>query len=186
MNHLKQTELFRRATHLSVANTQSVPTVAERVLNLKLLFEELKELAGAYGLDYTFSKICVDHGTQSNYYCGNITTELSGLDSKQYDAVEALDALADIQVVLDGAVLTSGLQHVFKDAMTEVFASNISKASIPYSEALQDQLAYANSGINVTLYGGGEGAWVLRREPDGKLMKPARFIAPNLHQFIQS
>lgn len=43
------------------------------------------------------------------------------------DPVATLDALADLQYVLSGAVLTFGFQKVFQDAFLEVHRSNMSK-----------------------------------------------------------
>ena len=43
------------------------------------------------------------------------------------DMVEVLDALTDLQYVLDGAYLSFGLQHVKQAAFDEVHRSNMSK-----------------------------------------------------------
>lgn len=185
MTHLNQTERFRRAALLPVADVQSAPSYAERVLNLSLLLEELAELADAYGMQLAFCQLM----EAKAFDCAGADTvamTFHATNTGDYNAVEALDALADIQVVLDGAVLTSGLQTVFHGALDEVFASNLTKTAVPYNEAVRDRAVYANAGTNVELFGGGagEGAWILKRATDGKLMKPARFVAPSLHHFI--
>lgn len=43
------------------------------------------------------------------------------------DLVECLDALADQQYVLDGAILALGMQNIFLDAFKEVHRSNMTK-----------------------------------------------------------
>ena len=41
--------------------------------------------------------------------------------------VEILDAVVDMQYILNGTILRHGLQHVFADAFNEVHRSNMSK-----------------------------------------------------------
>jgi len=74
------------------------------------------------------------------------------------DIVEVLDALTDIQYVLDGAYLSLGLAHLKETAFAEVQRSNLSKL-------------------------GADGK-PIRRESDGKVMKGPNYSAPNLTQFL--
>lgn len=74
------------------------------------------------------------------------------------DMVEVLDALTDIQYVLDGAYLSFGLQHLKETAFAEVQRSNMSKL--------------------------GEDGKPIRRESDGKVMKGPNYSAPDLAQFL--
>jgi len=71
----------------------------------------------------------------------------------------ALDALVDLQYVLDGAFLSLGLHNVKAAAFAEVHRSNMSKL-------------------------GADGKPV-RRESDGKVLKGPNFFRPNLQQFIE-
>lgn len=73
------------------------------------------------------------------------------------DMVEVLDALCDIQYVLDGTFLEFGLHRLESDAMAEVHASNMSKL-------------------------GADGKPVLRE--DGKVLKGPAFRRPDLAQFL--
>lgn len=73
------------------------------------------------------------------------------------DMTEVLDALCDIQFVLDGTFLEFGLHGVKDDAFQEVYRSNMSKL--------------------------GEDGRPVHRE-DGKVMKGPNFTPPNLAQFI--
>lgn len=75
------------------------------------------------------------------------------------DAVETLDALIDLQYVLDGAFLSFGMQALKEIAFDEVHRSNMSKL-------------------------GADGK-PIRREGDGKVMKGPNYFAPDLTKFIK-
>lgn len=76
------------------------------------------------------------------------------------DIVETLDALIDLQYVLDGAFLSFGLQDVKMEAFDEVHRSNMSKL--------------------------GEDGKPIRREGDGKVMKGPNYFKPDITQFIKA
>lgn len=75
------------------------------------------------------------------------------------DLVETLDALIDLQYVLDGAFLSFGLHHVKEAAFDEVHRSNMSKL--------------------------GEDGKPIRRESDGKVLKGPNYFRPDITQFIR-
>ena len=74
------------------------------------------------------------------------------------DPLETLDALIDLQYVLDGAFISFGMHHVKDDAFAEVHRSNMSKL--------------------------GEDGKPIRRPEDGKVMKGPNYFKPDLSQFI--
>ncbi|MBN8521305.1 MAG: nucleoside triphosphate pyrophosphohydrolase family protein [Alphaproteobacteria bacterium] len=76
------------------------------------------------------------------------------------DVLETLDALIDLQYVLDGAFLSFGLQHVKESAFAEVHRSNMSKL--------------------------GEDGQPIRRPEDGKVMKGPNYTPPDLTPFIKT
>ena len=76
------------------------------------------------------------------------------------DYVETLDALIDLQYVLDGAFLSFGMQDVKGVAFDEVHRSNMSKL--------------------------GEDGKPIRREGDGKVMKGPNYFKPDMAQFIKA
>jgi len=76
------------------------------------------------------------------------------------DLIETLDALIDLQYVLDGAFLSFGMQDVKNDAFNEVHRSNMSKL--------------------------GEDGKPIHREGDGKVMKGPNYFKPDMVQFIKS
>lgn len=75
------------------------------------------------------------------------------------DMQETLDALIDLQYVLDGAFLSFGMQEVKQAAFEEVHRSNMSKL--------------------------GEDGKPIRRESDGKVMKGPNYFKPDIAQFIE-
>ncbi len=75
------------------------------------------------------------------------------------DPQETLDALIDLQYVLDGAFLSFGMQAVKDLAFDEVHRSNMSKL--------------------------GEDGKPIRREGDGKVMKGPNYFAPDLSKFVK-
>ena len=76
------------------------------------------------------------------------------------DMVEVLDALTDIQYVLDGAYLSFGLHPVKQVAFEEVQRSNMSKL--------------------------GEDGKPIVREEDGKILKGPNYFKPDMAQFVKS
>ena len=74
------------------------------------------------------------------------------------DIVEVLDALTDIQYVLDGAYLSFGMQGLKTPAFEEVQRSNMSKL-------------------------GADGKPIVRPE-DGKILKGPDYSEPDLKQFL--
>ncbi len=75
------------------------------------------------------------------------------------DTLETLDALIDLQYVLDGAFLSFGLHNVKDAAFDEVHRSNMSKL--------------------------GEDGKPIRRPEDGKVMKGPNYFKPDLSKFVK-
>jgi len=88
-----------------------------------------------------------------------IEEELIELDEAilMEDQVKILDALSDLQYVLDGTYIAFGLDHVKQAAFEEVHRSNMAKL-------------------------GPDGKPIIRS--DGKILKPEGWQPPNLKQFI--
>jgi len=76
------------------------------------------------------------------------------------DILETLDALVDLQYVLDGAFLSFGLHNIKEIAFAEVHGSNMSKL--------------------------GEDGKPIVRESDGKILKGPNFYQPDLKKFLES
>lgn len=75
------------------------------------------------------------------------------------DLVEILDALGDLQYILDGTILTFGMQNIFEQAFNEIHRSNMSKLD--------------------------ENGKAIFRE-DGKILKSNNYSPPQLSQFIDA
>ncbi len=98
-------------------------------LRISLIFEELHELAVAYGEDRYFKNLCdaaIHKPTRT--------------DSP--NRVEQLDALVDLTYVTNGAVHESGFGECFDEAFDEVHCNNLTKAAATVEEAEASVLKY--------------------------------------------
>lgn len=101
------------------------------------------------------------------------------------DKVEMLDALVDLQYVLYGAVLTFGMQDVWKEAFENVHQSNMSKFCKTEEEAEATINMYLKRGISVYSEKVGE-LIVVYRTLDKKVMKSIDYIPASLSKFIDN
>lgn len=129
---------FHKRFGQAIEDDPHVDNTDRNTLRIDLLAEELVELAEALGLKLEFTYVA---------------------DGLPTDPVAALDALTDLQYVLDGAYLSLGFHRVKDAALAEVHRSNMSKL-------------------------GEDGKPVLR--DDGKILKPPGYSPPNLAQFISA
>lgn len=112
-----------------------------RQLRIKLLFEELTELAEAGDVKATLLTLCSDYITEifdknggvedadeSKITFKEMLSDREISDGDNVNKIEELDALADIMYVLCGKILTSGLHNVFERSFLKVHQNNMSKA----------------------------------------------------------
>ena len=126
----------------------------------KTTLEQVKEFHETYGLPVEATQTLGNAQTQElrvNLLAEEVEELKDALAAG--DLLEVLDALTDIQYVLDGAYLSFGLQGVKEAAFAEVHRSNMSKL--------------------------GEDGKPIRREGDGKVMKGPNYFKPDLAQFIE-
>ena len=123
--------------------------------------EQVREFHETYGLPVESAPNISDQKT-NDLRINLIAEELEELQEalKNNDIVETLDALIDLQYVLDGAFLSFGLHDVKEIAFAEVHRSNMSKL--------------------------GEDGKPIRRESDGKVMKGPNYFVPDMSQFTKS
>lgn len=123
--------------------------------------EQVREFHETYGLPVESVPNITDQKT-NDLRINLIAEELEELQEalKNNDIVETLDALIDLQYVLDGAFLSLGLHDVKEAAFAEVHRSNMSKL--------------------------GEDGKPIRRESDGKVMKGPNYFVPDMTQFIKT
>ena len=127
----------------------------------KSTIEQVQEFHETYGLPVKNSPDLTD--PQTNELRINLLAE--ELDELKValaedDKVEVLDALIDLQYVLDGAFLSLGFADVKEAAFNEVHRSNMSKL-------------------------GADGK-PIRREGDGKVMKGPNYFKPDMVQFVKN
>ncbi|GBL19266.1 hypothetical protein LBMAG37_05010 [Anaerolineae bacterium] len=126
----------------------------------KTTLEQVREFHETYGLPVKAAPDLSD-ARINGLRVSLLTEELEEFKAAVAAAnpLAALDALVDLQYVLDGAFLSLGLHAVKAAAFNEVHRSNMSKL-------------------------GADGK-PLRRESDGKVLKGPNFFQPNLQQFIE-
>lgn len=126
----------------------------------KTTLEQVREFHETYGLPVESAPNISDAKTNAlriNLLAEELEELKEALD--EGNVVEVLDALTDLQYVLDGAYLSFGLQDQKMAAFAEVHASNMSKL--------------------------GEDGKPIRRESDGKVLKGPNYFKPDLVQFIK-
>ena len=155
-------EFHETFEHPIGADSSHVEPLKTRQLRIKLLFEELAELAEAGDVRETFRNLCIIESEK------NTTGWLDVQDGDNVDKVEELDALADIQYVLNGKILSSGLQHVFDKAFDQVHANNMNKAHRNADHA--NETIAKNNLVNAKILER-NGRTILHNS-DGKLTKP--------------
>lgn len=136
MNQIKQVELFQRTFGDIVAELGEVPNVEKRKLRLKLIFEELKELAEAYGLESTFNHVCIN----------SLDFSKEAIDTEIFNPEEALDATCDLLVVTYGAACIDGHNSIINEAFDETMKSNMSKSCNTLDEAQYTVAQYHKEG----------------------------------------
>ena len=125
----------------------------------KTTLDRVQEFHEAYGLPVENLPNITDEQTKE-LRINLLAEELDELKEalEQNDLVEVLDALTDLQYVLDGAYLSFGLQRYKESAFDEVHTSNMSKL--------------------------GSDGKPIRREGDGKVLKGPNYMPPNLKTIL--
>lgn len=103
------------------------------------------------------------------------------------DLIEYADALADLQYVLNGAILEAGLGNTFENIMQEVHRSNMSKACKTESEAQETVDYLTNEGKNGEVQYMQKGDhWIVYRVSDNKVMKSVYYSPANIKMFLNN
>lgn len=127
---------------------------------MKNTLDMVKEFEESFGRPIN-DKPCIDDYSLVQLRMDLLNEEVKELSDAliAQDKVEVLDALCDIQYILDGTFLELGFWKVKQIAFEEVHNSNMSKL-------------------------GADGKPIYRE--DGKIMKGPNFFRPNLKQFVDS
>jgi predicted HAD superfamily Cof-like phosphohydrolase len=154
--------------------------VKTRQLRVKLLFEELQELATASDVLSQFVTLCTNVSKDFNLLY-NLKPDGDGTVDKK----EEIDALCDLQYVLSGAILALGHQENFEKAFDEVQRSNMSKMCHSEKE-VEDTIKHykEKDGTKAYAFKKGEG-WLILREGDDKVLKNVYYEVAQLEQFVQ-
>jgi predicted HAD superfamily Cof-like phosphohydrolase len=162
-----------------------------RQLRIKLLFEELSELVEASDCKATFIELLIETIYNMSIendpnlkglinYTNDIKDILNLTDIKDgdnVDKIEELDALCDIQYVLNGKILTAGLQNIFDREYQVVHENNMTKAHDTEEEALKTLNKVLNN-KGVVFKRNGK---YLVNNTSGKLIKPYNHEKVNLN-----
>lgn len=176
---LKSIIEFQKAGGHTVAYTTEnhIPSIEDRKLRLKLIFEELTELAEAYGLEKTFQNI-----VKKLIYEKELSIE-ECKDTKEFNKTEALDALCDLSVVVNGGYCVSGFTDIAEEAYEETMRSNMSKFCYSLDEALatvanKEDWTYKQVVVDDKII------YAILRKEDGKIMKSPAFYKPDYSKFF--
>lgn len=178
---LKSIIEFQKAGGHTVAYTSDnhTPSIEDRKLRLKLIFEELTELAEAYGLEKTFQNI-----VKKLIYEKELSM-IESIDTKEFNRIEALDALCDLSVVVNGGYCVSGFTDIAEEAYEETMRSNMSKFCYSLDEALatvanRNDWTYKQVVVNDKII------YAILRKEDGKIMKSPSFFKPDYNKFLNN
>lgn len=188
-NYIESVKKFHEVFNVPVNDYKNDIDLKTRQLRIKLIFEELQELAEACDVKATFANLCKSVFKESftEYNQEFLTTDDDNIikfnDGNNVNKKEELDALCDLQYVLSGSVLSLGYQDKFDKAFDEVQASNMSKICSNMEEVEKTMSDYKAKGMESYYVQKEEGYLVFRQEDD-KVLKNSFYKEANLHQFI--
>lgn len=189
MKHIEQVREFHENFNHPINDND----LKHRQLRIKLIFEELKELSEATDTRKTFLDLCEETVTETygiRVDFDNIKTDMihqripSISDGDNVDVVETLDALCDIEYVLGGTIVQSGMQDVFNEGYDRVHASNMSKMCSNEKERDDTLKFYADKNIEVYAEQKGTG-YIIKRSIDDKTLKNVYYNAVDLSDLIK-
>lgn len=138
----KVKEFHQRFEHPIGINTLCEEPLKIRQLRVKLLFEELHELAEAGDVELTFHELCEKRIKDNIAIYGHDIGKFGDIeqqplkDGNNPNKIEELDAITDIQYVLDGKKITSGLYSIADKAFELVHENNMNKSHRDYQHLL--------------------------------------------------
>lgn len=177
---LRQVAEFHQLFEHPVGRMDVLEPLKTRQLRIKLLFEEIAELAEASDVPATMEELCHKYISNSKADNGQ-----PNIDGDNVNKVEELDALCDIQYVLNGKVLTAGLAPVFDAGCDLVHSNNMTKAHRSKEHALETILQNGLVAEECVITPKDENVWMLYNK-DAKLTKPHDHIKVSLEPIIQA
>lgn len=173
MNTLKEHEQFQTIVGQPILNKGEIIPEDRRKLRLNLAFEELTELAEAFGCLKYFKSLC----NQLLYEPYNELTDV-------YNETEVLDALVDIEVINNGTILETGFKDCFYDAYKQTHDNNMSKSHETIEDCLDSIEYHETKGLINMSYKEINGRFVLYNDK-GKVIKPKNYVPNDLSNFTK-
>lgn len=166
---LEQVKEFHQLFEHPIGNIDELEPLKVRQLRIKLLFEELAELAEASDCRQTMKDLC------SKYHHEAIANPKYDEDGDNVNQIEEVDALCDIQYVLNGKILTAGYQDIFDENFDIVHQNNMTKAHLTLEDAEEtcdkNDLPVTSSFIKTKELNDGSKVYLVYNK-SGKLIKP--------------
>lgn len=100
------------------------------------------------------------------------------------DFLEIIDALGDIQYVLDGFFIELGLKDAKNEIITAIHKSNMTKFDTDETNAILTANKYANENVE-TYYQLINNKYVTYRKQDDKILKSFKYTPVNLDEFTK-
>ena len=173
MNTLNLHEEFQTIVGQPILNKGKIIPEDRRKLRLNLAFEELTELAEAFGCLKYFKSLC------------NQLIHTPYNESKDvYNETEVLDALVDIEVINNGTILETGFKDVFYDAYKQTHDNNISKSHETLEELQESHLYHESKGLTGLSYKEINGRFILYNS-NKKVIKPKNYVPNDLSNFTK-
>ncbi len=171
-----------------ILSKEDVIPIDRRRLRLALLFEELTELAEAYGLRKSFKDTIKEYiDKKEGFYVLDEETKekiFVDIDTLILNKKEVLDATCDLQYILCGTVLENGQQNEFDSAFEDVHKSNISKLCTTVQEALDTKIKYCKDGVIVYDKNLPDGYIGIYRQEDHKVLKSINYKPVELEKYV--
>lgn len=159
-----------------IATCPSQTKLKNRQLAVKLIFEELKELAEALDVKDTMNSLCKESISEYEKLGNDLK------DGNEINDVEVLDALADIEYTCLWGVVSTGLIRVYDNAFKEVCDSNDSKVCEDLTTAVETRRFYNKEGISCIIEPSGRKYIV--KDDNGKVKKSIKYTPVDLNKFF--
>lgn len=163
----------------NVRETPTIPAESEVKFRLKLILEELAEIARDSGASRTFLGLMDDKIFEIKKYLND-----RGNKEETVDIKGVLDNLADLRYVADGMAITFGLGSVFDAAFDDVHKANMSKVCDTEEDAKVTVEKYKSENIE-TYYVPSEGKFLVYRTVDDKALKSHKWKEADLSNYVK-
>lgn len=180
--HLSNVKEFHETFSMNIEQYPVIPSKERITLRLSLILEELTELAQASGIE----ALVILRNMMQNKVDKINNSEIKAV-SIEGNIVDVIDALCDIDYVLNGTVLEYGLHNLFDLSCEEVHRSNMSKLCKTKEEAQETinfRKEHHNEDCRMILASDNE-RYIVLRNSDNKVMKSIRYSEANLKQFFK-